>query len=644
MDTRSQPDEMQPGSLRWRQNIQAVGERTVRRGCGWSKLFTQSNYNNADFHDQLLAITGGQREPITYQQEIEATDGARYLFIGTQSRLFRLNQYSGNYVFIGGGYGGGVGVDCAGPRFQGAILGDYAIFTNGHDAPFYHVVDQYPNLDGASVNVITDLAVIGLQTARKVWVWRNVVFFANVQMDGVKMPWRIVWGDYNAPLSLDPAKQGSIAGYQDLAFGEQILAAAPYANSYLIYTNKNVYQMSVGTGGTFSFQALPGFNSQNCIRYENTLVNIGDGHAYMGKDRIYFYNQYMSEPDITEWLHYGDNPIYDNIDESNCTANVATLIDGEVYFSVKTMNSTNGCPDITLRVNKNYKYADIVDYGFTSLRIFRPQNTPSLRDFLIDQKICDAASLKTIGAGWTNEGVSVVLAPTGAFVPQCTYTHESIQTPIGISIEDLSQPNPAHDSLCALLNADGYPNMDSFCKSCDANPILIGASSDDWCLKQIGGVFYRERCVNVSAVGIQGELGYQTSAGVYSLDGYDSMIYFAPMWLQDSIASVSKVKLNYIAAQQSPVALAKLSVGVSGQVADANVGQCAIKWGALTPKPLVCMTAEISKKTSPSADLQWNFYFEGKFVHAKLEINGVGGDSLLSGVQADVSASAQKNY
>jgi hypothetical protein len=643
LDTRSQPDEMPPGSLRWRQNIQAVNERTSRRGCGWSKLLSESNYNNTDFHDQLLAIAGTQREPITFQAELEPSDGARYLFIGTQSRIFQLNPYSGNYSLIASGMGGGPGVDCAGPRFQVSLIGDYAIFTNGYDAPFYHIIDQPQNPSGSSVNQITDLALISLQSAKKTWVWRDCVFLANVQMGGVSAPYRMVWSDYQNPTSFDPSVAGSIAGYLDLPFGEEILAGMAFANSFLIYTTKSIWELYVNATGTFQVKQMSGISEQNCLRFENTLVNVGDGHLYMGRDRIYFFNQFMSEPDQIEWLHLADNPLYANLDADACRANVAVYVNNEILISVLTNDSKNNCPDITIRINRQYRHADIIDHGFTSLVSFRPQFVPSFRDFLVDQGICTLQGMADNGIGFVNEGLPRPVKPSAPFSPTCIYTHAVKQYP-GIGLEDLSRPTPAADSLCALLNQDGYAGLSDFKPACNPEAILVGASSEDWCLKQIGGVFYRERCANPTAVGSTGTIGYSASVGAYILDGYDSIFVFPPMWVPDSVVTISKVRFNYIAAQQAVPSKVALQVGISGQVADANSGSCGIKWQSMSNKPMVCMTKEISDKTSPSADLQWNFLFTGKFLHLRLQINGTGGDCLLSGIQADVSGGVARNY
>src|SRR5208283_154899 len=96
-DAVSQPDNMDPGSVRWRQNFQTLNAKTIRRGHGWEKLLNSSNYNNADFHDQLLLFQGATREPVTHLNVVESSRKVRWLIACTQSRIAKLNAFSGNW-------------------------------------------------------------------------------------------------------------------------------------------------------------------------------------------------------------------------------------------------------------------------------------------------------------------------------------------------------------------------------------------------------------------------------------------------------------------------------------------------------------------------------------------------------------------
>lgn len=705
LDIRGQPDLMESGSLRMRQNFSTSDEKVIERGAGWQKLFSQAAYNNTDFHDQLLTFGGTTREPITMLAEVESSNKARWLFLATQSRIAKLNQYTGNWTILGTGFGGGIGADLTGPRFQCAVLGDYVTFTNGVDMPMYYVMDSLftadqvytgvwsnPNgnitpanqsdtaqyfqenvtpvvlWDWDEINLVwtlsttllqtfQDLELINLTTARKTWMWRNCLFLADVTMDGTRLSYRIVWSDYNDPISFDPSVNGSITGFLDLDFGETILGAKPAGNSLLIYTNLGIWEMyvldtansastSATTTSVFGVRKLPGIEKKSCLKYENTLADAGEYHIYMGTDRIYAFNQWMTEPDELEWINSAGSVLYDNIQDSICQAHVACIHNDEVLFSVLTANSKNGCPDITLRINKTYRTADVVDAGFTALCEYRSQMVPTIRDWIIDQNICTPAELINAGYGWTNEGLPNPLpTPSAPFTPTVIYTHET-QTVAGVVTEDWTQPQASSDSLCALLSQEGFGSLLSYCEKCDTSPSLVGVGSIDWCLKEVGSVYYRERCANPTAIGASGDYGYTSSSGSYLLDGYTSIIRFAPIFGPGKIAQIEKILLNFLTvlsqSSQGPTIM-NCRIGLSGQLYDPNsTNPACIKWISLTPKQLKCLSKltaaqYASRNITPSDDLTWNMFLEARFIYIELSIAGTGGECSLSGIMANVN-------
>ena len=505
-DARSSPDLLPQGALRWRQNFQTTGEGKLRRGCGWTKALNQTPYNNQDFHDQLLLFGGTVREPITGLFEFQSARGIRSLWLTTQSRIAKLNETTGNWKIIASGLGGGAGADCSGPRFKAANVGDYVIFTNGHDRPKIHRLEQ-PPFDSVLIADIPDLETIGLTKAALAWAWKDVVFLADVEMDGERHGNRIVWGDYKNPNSFDPAKPESITGFKDLNYGERILNGGPTtAGTFLIYTTQGIWEISV-VGGAQVFQwreAYPGHKADftGCLKYQNTLIDIGGDHLYMARDGIYAFNPYRSAPELVLWLHRATPVLYDDIDESACASSIGWFHDGEAFFSVKR-NADTGCPGITLRVETQFKVADVIDHGFTAACNFRPQPIQTIRDFILDKRICDltglTASLVAEGLPppFENEGLpSPFASPTAEFTPQQFYT-ENYQI-IGDAVtENWNQSSADADSLCALL---GDTTLDDLCVNCEAPSVLIAASSQDWCLKQFGE-FYRERCANPTATG-----------------------------------------------------------------------------------------------------------------------------------------------
>lgn len=437
-------------------------------------------------------------------------------------------------------------------------------------------------------------------------------------------------------------------------FGETILAAKPFADSLLIYTDRSVWQVYVintaqtastseTTTSVFGVQKLPGLESKSCLRYENTLVAKDEAHFYMGLDRIYCFNQFMAKPDPLEWIHAADLAIYKNIRSDICQAHVACLHENEIYFSVVTSNSPNGCPDVTLRVNTAYKTVDIVDSGFTALAQYRPQAIPTLRDWIINQQICTGAALNAAGYGWTNEGLPNPLpTPTAPFAPTVVYTHLPL-TWGSVTTEDYNAPAPAPDSLCALLAQEGFGSLLPYCEQCNAPELLVGAHSADWCLKQLGDtentLLYRERCTNPFVIGKVGPLGYTSATGQYILDSYTSIIRTALIFAPKRMSSLSSILMNFLANSTGAI---NARIGMAGQVVDPNItADPCIKWYALSQKTLKCLSTlsgNLYVTESPNNDLEWNMLISAKFLFIEISVPGTGTDVQFSGMVCGVEA------
>lgn len=478
----------------------------MRRGCGWTKAFSQTPYNNQDFHDQLLLFGGTVREPVTGLFEFQSARGIRSFWLTTQSRIAKLNETTGNWKIIASGLGGGAGTDCSGPRFKAANVGDYVIFTNGHDRPKVHRLEQ-PPFDDVLIADLPDLELIGLTKAALAFAWKDIVILADVEMDGERHPNRFVWSNLKDPQGFDPGNPASITGQDEFNYGERILAGGPTtAGTFLMYTTEGIWELStVGDSRVFvKREAYPGRKADftGCLKYQNTLVDIGGDHIYMAKDGIYAFNPYRSAPELILWLHRASSVLFDDIDDSACAASIGWFHDSEAFFSVKR-NSDVGCPGITLRIETQFKVADVIDRGFTAAANYRPQPIQTIRDFILDKRICDLSGLtesllsEDLPPPFENEGLPSPLAePTAAFVPQQFYT-ENYQIIGDVVTEDWNKATADADSLCALL---GDTTLDDLCINCESVSVLIAASSRDWCLKQFGG-FYRERCANPTATG-----------------------------------------------------------------------------------------------------------------------------------------------
>lgn len=444
LDLRSPPDLMANRSMRYRLNLRTVERSKLRRAEGFEKLLSQDPYNNQDLHDQLLVLHNTARQPITLLFESESSRKQKSLFAGTEGQIFKLNNTTGNWEMLGYGFGRD-GVTASGPRFKAARQGDYVVFTNDYDLPQYHILEQGYPADGPFIQPIPDLDVIGLTKARHVWTWKNVVFFADVEMDGQRYPFRIVWGNFDDPLSFDPSKADSIAGSKDLNANEQILGGMALGNVFLIYTTHGIWEMSaVGGEQSFDFrEAYPGNRSDflGVLKYPNSLVNVGDHHIYLGSDKIYWFNPYMAAPEAPEWIHAATKDLFSEIDSELCEVHIGHLDGDEIYFSYATVGATADCPNRTIRINKRYEVVDLIDIGFSAFCEFTPGSSPTIRDFILNNDICTADELNDADLLFKDEGLPLdVDGETAAFVPQVVHTANPIHFMGAVTVTDAGDP------------------------------------------------------------------------------------------------------------------------------------------------------------------------------------------------------------
>lgn len=650
-DPMSSPDEMASGTVRMRQNFQCVGEKKLRRGTGWEKLLNTSNYNNQDFHDQLLTFTDGSiRQPILTLFRAESTRKVRSLFLATQGKIAKLNGYSGNWQIIGDRFGGTLTTNASAPRFKVAQLGDYLAFTNNFDKPRYHILEQSQFEATPLINEFADLNAIGLSRAAVVWEWKNCLFFADVEMDGQRYGYRLLWSNYLDPIGFDPANAASITGRFDLDTKETILGGAPSANGFLIYTSHGIWEMTV-VGGAASFAFRRAYNGEEnqgvgLLKYPNTLLATSLGHIYLAENGPYSFNQYATAPVRTEWLYKSAQILYKSIDATNCQVHIAGQDGDEIFFFTADEGSPYHAPNIGLRVNLKYSMADKIDHGFTAILNFRPASIPTIRDFIVEHGICTLAGLAAAGYPYLKEGLPRPLpAPVAAFTPENFYTSVT-QSINGKVTEDWTQSSPAVHSLCSLLAG---ARLDDFCLKCEGDTLLVAACSTDWCLKQLGRVFYRERCSNPTAVGSTTSDGYISAVGTYLLDGYESLMTFAPVYTDDSYVKADRFQLDYLSVPQDPPTLVCLRVGISAQVADSNEDTSRIVWFQHSCQPIKVLTnrtpaQHAQANTLPADFLQWVFERQGKILYFELSIDGTGGDATFSKVITAAKRIAAKNY
>ena len=565
LDTRSRPADIPPGGFRWKQNFAVTPEGKLCRQSGFERFFSDAaSYTNYDFHSR-----GGTRKPLTFMFESTASDGTRRFFCGTQSAIYRLNQDTGEYDTLIDGVG------AEGTRWHAAELQNTVMFTNNND-PVYMC-----DVAGATVSPVGSLLYNNNVSAAAVIVQYNgFMIVMNVVQAGVRQGARIHWGDLNIPDGFNIAPASSLAGFQDLEYGDDILNAAPLLGALYIFTRRSIWRMMPSGDSTSVFAFTKVYtepkNQSGCLAFPNTLVSDGQDIRYMGRDGIYRYNPYIPAPVRDDWLHRADGLIYrqlpTQIDGDYCLSPVAEYMptNREIWWSWPTIG-TNGINNYALVSQVELKTAGVVDHGFTALVNFR--RTP-------------------------------------ASAQKC---------------------NEVQD--------------------------FLGVSGEDYCIKSIGGVFYREMVTLDSSgdptVDIPEDSAYYTV-------GYNSILRgMVPLGMADREKKLRRLLIDHDTSEQDVPCVVQLRIGNSFVLVDPNDTDviCAPQWrvikfdgvNGITNPPLQCadqmkLPDMAAAGLRPNKGMAWPMLETGRFLYYELTIlnadgsPAVGGDTCLQRIDFDAMA------
>lgn len=689
MDTRSTPDAVPAGAWRFRQNVMVVDQGKACRRPGWARYrHDRPIYNNEDLHDQLLSLqtyyanrpspyspqsditiyppgsdAGGipycaateqtraaGRQPITFLFESLSTTGIRQMLAGTQNRIYALNEGKGNWQIISDVYGGDPGNGLH-RYWRAAQVNDVVVFTNNYDPVLAYTLGSA--IQGCAMQAaapIESLAGIGLTKAAVVCSWKGTIFLADVEMDGERIEYRVVWSRFKLPLNFTPGIEGGngTAGKQDLPYGGRILAMVPLQDVLLIYTTTSIW-MCEAVGGDQVFNFTERYsepeNGEGCLAYRESIVSTGKQHIYLGRDGIYAYDLFLPKPDRTEWMHRADSQVFNTIDQLACDRHVATFYPAtkEYWLSWVEIDSPTGLPTRSLVLNTLYETADFVDGGFTAFCNHAPDDRGTLLDWLLTNGLCTPEELEE------NADLLTVTVKEGGF---CDPAEAPINPPIlpnryipiwtnnpynldGRLIEDFTQPTPDPVSLCTLL---GDLTLEDLCQECSQAGLMVMASALDYCLKEYSstsGTYYREVSLAV------------TPCGEWRRDGYETILRTGAQdyGLPDEDKDQAALYLEYETGglQVIPSALL-MRLGYSATAVDSNndaSGRCALVWRSLKPKTLECLSDRsgydhIQAGTRPNKTMNWTFLYTGRYFYFEMRIEGLNGQVCFSRLTADV--------
>jgi hypothetical protein len=439
LDTRTQPEEVAIGAWRWKQGFRLTSGTRLCRREGFEKAFNSSTgYVNGDLHDQSY-VAGGQVTAVTPEHitlEFDAVDntGEHWLYAGSLNRLWLYNQSAGTWSnILSANFGTETGISQI--RYKAAELSQVVVFTNNLATPVYTNVG---NAAPGAVSTIPELANLQVNAAGVVVQFQGFLLLMDVVENGTRTSSRILWSDYQGPLHWTPGavfnNVTSLANFQDLDYGAQILAAIEVAGSLWIYTTESIWRCTpTGDTSVFSFQKVytDPKNHSKCLVYPNTLVSVGTQMYYASQESIYYFDPFVPEPVREEWIYRGAAIMYSDqyaIDPNFCQSPVAQVVpeETEIYFSwpEATQNSIGVCTK-TVVINYQYSSVDIVDHGFSALANFRPAppagpGCNNATQFFLGASCADLC-LKNIGVSFSREictnpgGVGVI--NNGVYVP-----------------------------------------------------------------------------------------------------------------------------------------------------------------------------------------------------------------------------------
>jgi hypothetical protein len=390
LDVRSRPADIPAGGFRWRLNLSCSDEGKACRRDGFGRAFPDLLFDNAGvacsapgthlgcpiYHNADLHHQGGTREPINMLFEATADDSTRSLFAGTDTRLYTLNEQTGYWTTIGSG------LNANGSSWKSDILKNTVIFSNTNNNIRSHVI-------GSGVtNTIPDLIALGVSKARVVIQYAGFMFLMNFDQTSdpdtngnIHRHTRIRWCDLNLPLSWAVGAADSLADFQDLPYGDDILAAIPLLGSIYIFTRRSIWKMTVNpnpaTSQDFAFVQVytEPKNQTGCLTYPNTLVTDGQNIWYMSKEGIYHYNPWLAAPERDDWLHKASGVIYKKADTSisgvDCESPVAEYRPSSRELWISWPSGGRTINNWTLISQLEQKAADVMDHGFTVIRNYR---------------------------------------------------------------------------------------------------------------------------------------------------------------------------------------------------------------------------------------------------------------------------------
>lgn len=606
---------------------------TVIPAYDWGEPFpvysTAYNYQRTYCGDYLHYLNGC-REPITLLYESVSDAGKRKLIAGTSSRLYLLNERTGNWRILADNLGPKRRTDacpCAGRPWSVAQVGNIVLFSNNHDPVLYWKHDTPPaGCDFWSADYVPDLLGLGIYKAKVLAQWQGFVFLGDVEVNGVKYPYRVYWSDFNSPLTWAPGGD-SLALYTDLAAGERVDRIEPLGGQLRIYTSKGseraIYEVLL-VGGDEVFSVREIYRGPDGLAFRNSLVNIGDAHVFISEQDVLVLAEFDRAPRRVEWIHKAGGVIlnglsaetlksfpglsaFNPVNRNACDQVVGGLDSVRDVIWLSWPTDDNDCPNMSLALNLKYRSASLVDAGFTAFSVRRPDYSSALRDFMARYAGCAPELLDKEGEAYQME------AP----VEKPAYLRNATDDP--------SLPaDPS--SVCTNL---GGLTLEELCQACDVNATFLMASAADRTIKEFSpDVYYRETYIGPDSYTYCPYIARPLDA-YYSQAGYYSMMQSdTNRFGMEEEKIMNRVAIDFSALPQAVPNYLYVQIGYSTQ-------PTCMRWAETPSRPFACLTEKTDSEheadnTRAAQVASFPTFRAGSYLSWRFYVSGTGGGGCFN--------------
>jgi hypothetical protein len=314
------------------------------------------------------------------------------------------------------------------------------------------------------------------------------------------------------------------------------------------------------------------------------------------------------------------------IDKSKCYQIAAGYDEqlGNVWFSWPTTRASVETPDdptdfegvrrLTLIVNPRYNKATLVDHGFSAFAVMRQHLWATVRDFMIENGVCNAADLLSdTNLLLQKEGAPLNLLEAPVTPPTCIWNATNDPT-LPKSVDSVAA------RVCGLKLA-----LD--CNKCVPTPTFVMASTTDFCLKSfdISSLLREIYVPSETPVWIPSNIPQFPNVvqAQYDSRGYATVIQgLVGTWGTSAEKIVNRIKVDYDATPQTIPGKLFTQLGVS------NSPRC-VQWHDSNPITLDCLQSDLAANDERGlTPAMFPFYRAGQWLAYRILVGS--GDTTIN--------------